>query len=179
MEKKGINWSGNMEPEFWPLVFLKIVTMPIFVFEKYDEEIPTTLDWEALRSDVLEFGVANSMFVAPMPTASTAALANVNEMFEPIQDLALIRKTISGSFPMLNKHMVRDLEEKGILCDDIILEIKNLDLSGAAWTTINFGDWGYYTLNGAIGGIILAEAGSTAQRNANRKFLGSKVGLSL
>jgi len=98
----------------------------IFVFEKYDEEIPTTLDWEALRSDVLEFGVANSMFVAPMPTASTAALANVNEMFEPIQDLALIRKTISGSFPMLNKHMVRDLEEKGILCDDIILEIKNV-----------------------------------------------------
>ena len=35
MEKKGINWAGNMEPEFWPLVFLKILTVPIFIFEKY------------------------------------------------------------------------------------------------------------------------------------------------
>lgn len=35
MEKKGINWSGTMEPEFWPLVFLKICAMPIFIFKKY------------------------------------------------------------------------------------------------------------------------------------------------
>lgn len=35
MEKKGINWAGNMESEFWPLVCLKILTWPIFIFEKY------------------------------------------------------------------------------------------------------------------------------------------------
>lgn len=35
MEKKGINWSGNMEREFWPLVFLKVCTIPIFLFEKF------------------------------------------------------------------------------------------------------------------------------------------------
>ena len=35
MEKKGINWCGNMEPEFWPLVLLKILTMPVFIFEKF------------------------------------------------------------------------------------------------------------------------------------------------
>jgi len=34
MEKKGINWSKSMEKEFWPLVFLKVVTFPIFIFEK-------------------------------------------------------------------------------------------------------------------------------------------------
>jgi len=34
MEKKGIDWSGNMSNHFWTLVFLKVVTAPIFAFEK-------------------------------------------------------------------------------------------------------------------------------------------------
>jgi SAM-dependent methyltransferase len=34
MEKKGINWSGNMAPNFWMLVFLKVITFPVFIFEK-------------------------------------------------------------------------------------------------------------------------------------------------
>ncbi|MFE3866947.1 class I SAM-dependent methyltransferase [Flavobacterium sp. LS2P90] len=34
MEKKGIDWSGNMSNHFWMLVLLKVITSPIFVFEK-------------------------------------------------------------------------------------------------------------------------------------------------
>lgn len=34
MEKKQINWSDSMEREFWPLVFLKVVSFPFFLFEK-------------------------------------------------------------------------------------------------------------------------------------------------
>jgi 2-polyprenyl-3-methyl-5-hydroxy-6-metoxy-1,4-benzoquinol methylase len=34
MEKKGIDWSSSMEKEFWPLVFLKVITLPLFLFEK-------------------------------------------------------------------------------------------------------------------------------------------------
>ncbi len=34
MEKKQINWSENMEKEFWPLVFLKVVSFPVFIYEK-------------------------------------------------------------------------------------------------------------------------------------------------
>ena len=34
MEKKGINWSGNMAPHFWMLVFLKVISFPVFIFEK-------------------------------------------------------------------------------------------------------------------------------------------------
>lgn len=40
-----------------------------FVWEKY-ENTETTLDWDALRSRILELGVSNSMFCATMPTAS-------------------------------------------------------------------------------------------------------------
>ena len=31
-------------------------------------------DWEALRSQVLQHGVRNSLLLAPMPTASTAQI---------------------------------------------------------------------------------------------------------
>lgn len=34
MEKKQIDWSSPMEKEFWPLVLLKVVSMPLFLFEK-------------------------------------------------------------------------------------------------------------------------------------------------
>jgi 2-polyprenyl-3-methyl-5-hydroxy-6-metoxy-1,4-benzoquinol methylase len=34
MEKKGIDWSGDMSNHFWKLVLLKVITAPIFVFEK-------------------------------------------------------------------------------------------------------------------------------------------------
>ena len=34
MQKNGIDWSGSMSNHFWPLVLLKVVTFPIFAFEK-------------------------------------------------------------------------------------------------------------------------------------------------
>lgn len=35
MEQHNINWSQNMEPYFFKLVFLKIVTFPLFVFKSF------------------------------------------------------------------------------------------------------------------------------------------------
>jgi len=34
MEKKRINWNDSMEREFWPLVLLKVISYPFFLFEK-------------------------------------------------------------------------------------------------------------------------------------------------
>lgn len=35
MEKNKIDWSSKMENRFWKLVFLKIVTFPVFMWEKF------------------------------------------------------------------------------------------------------------------------------------------------
>jgi 2-polyprenyl-3-methyl-5-hydroxy-6-metoxy-1,4-benzoquinol methylase len=35
MEKKQIDWNKPMEKEFWPLVFLKVVSFPFFLFENF------------------------------------------------------------------------------------------------------------------------------------------------
>jgi ribonucleoside-diphosphate reductase alpha chain len=39
-------------------------------------------DWDSLRSEIREFGVRNSLLVAPMPTASTSQILGNNEWFE-------------------------------------------------------------------------------------------------
>jgi ribonucleoside-diphosphate reductase alpha chain len=47
-----------------------------------DEELSGRWDW-ALRKEVMEHGVRNSLLVAPMPTASTSQILGNNEAFEP------------------------------------------------------------------------------------------------
>lgn len=35
LEKKNVDWSGSMQGEFWSLVFLKIISAPFFLFERF------------------------------------------------------------------------------------------------------------------------------------------------
>lgn len=45
---------------------------------------PTDLwDWKELRVKIAQFGVRNSLLLAPMPTASTSQILGFNECFEP------------------------------------------------------------------------------------------------
>lgn len=94
-----------------------------FTWQNYEDAEPT-MDWDSLRAEVLKYGVSNSMFCATMPTASSSTLAMQNEMYEPMQDIAVIRKTISGEFPFINKYLVKDIEAKGILYEELLTEIK-------------------------------------------------------
>ena len=68
--------------------------------------------------------VANSLFVGLMPTASTSALVGVNESFEPFESNLFIRKIDNGEFIMINKHLVRDLQELGLWDKQMIEDLK-------------------------------------------------------
>ncbi len=68
-------------------------------------------NWEALRSDMIEFGLRNSLLIANMPTASTASILGNNEAFEPFTQTNYARLVLSGKFVLTNTHMVKDLEE--------------------------------------------------------------------
>jgi 2-polyprenyl-3-methyl-5-hydroxy-6-metoxy-1,4-benzoquinol methylase len=35
MEKKNVDWAGSMQGEFWSLVFLKVISFPFFLFERF------------------------------------------------------------------------------------------------------------------------------------------------
>jgi len=71
-------------------------------------------DWENLRLDVMNHGVRNSLLVAPMPTASTSQILGNNECFEPYTSNIYTRRVLSGEFIVVNKHLLRDLVNRGL-----------------------------------------------------------------
>ncbi len=71
-------------------------------------------DWNALRMRVMAKGMRNSLLLAPMPTASTSGLLGNTESFEPITSMLYNRRTLAGDFSIVNKHLVKDLIERGL-----------------------------------------------------------------
>ena len=81
--------------------------------------------WIALKSDIQKHGIRNSLLIALMPTASTSQILGWNECIEPFTNNIYTRKTLAGTFIIVNKYLINDLLELGIwnqaLKDKIIL----------------------------------------------------------
>ena len=71
-------------------------------------------NWDQLKRDVKQFGVRNSLLLAPMPTASTSQILGNNECFEPYTSNVYTRRTLSGEFIIANKHLMKDLMSLGL-----------------------------------------------------------------
>ncbi len=76
-------------------------------------------DWVSLKEKVKKFGLRNSLLVAPMPTASTSQILGNNECFEPYTSNIYTRRTLSGEFIIVNKHLMKDLIELGLWNDSM------------------------------------------------------------
>jgi ribonucleoside-diphosphate reductase alpha chain len=76
-------------------------------------------DWTALKQEVRKHGVRNSLLVAPMPTASTSQILGNNECFEPYTTNIYTRRTLSGEFIVVNKHLMKDLIKLGLWDDNM------------------------------------------------------------
>ncbi len=59
-----------------------------------------TLDWEALRADVLEFGMRNSTLSAMMPCESSSVISNSTNGVEPPRSLITSKKSKQGIIKM-------------------------------------------------------------------------------
>ncbi|MGO1671855.1 MAG: ribonucleoside-diphosphate reductase subunit alpha [Sphingobacterium sp.] len=82
-----------------------------FQFDLWNVKPSDRWDWKGLRKNVMEFGVRNSLLVAPMPTASTSQILGNNECFEPYTSNIYNRRVLSGEFVVVNKHLLKDLIE--------------------------------------------------------------------
>jgi len=91
--------EGRLQPDLWGIT-------PI-------TETRCTLDWAALRARAGR-GLRNSLLIAPMPTASTSQILGYNECFEPFTTNIYTRRTLAGEFVIVNKHLMRELMERGI-----------------------------------------------------------------
>lgn len=90
-----------------------------FQFDLWNVEPTNRWDWNTLRNEVMEFGVRNSLLLAPMPTASTSQILGNNECFEPYTTNIYTRRVLSGEFIMVNKHLINDLISLGLWNNEV------------------------------------------------------------
>jgi ribonucleoside-diphosphate reductase alpha chain len=62
----------------------------------------------------MDKGIRNSLLLAPMPTASTSQILGNNECFEPYTANIYSRRTLSGEYVVVNKHLLKDLIHLGL-----------------------------------------------------------------
>ncbi|MBK8406059.1 MAG: ribonucleoside-diphosphate reductase subunit alpha [Saprospiraceae bacterium] len=91
------------------------ISQGIFQFDMWDVN-PTQerYDWNGLKAEVMKHGVRNSLLLAPMPTASTSQILGNNECFEPYTSNFYTRRTLSGEYMVVNKHLLEDLIKMGL-----------------------------------------------------------------
>lgn len=90
----------------------------ILQFDMWDVKPSDRWDWTALKADVVEHGLRNSLLIAPMPTASTSQILGNNECFEPYTSNIYTRRVLAGEFTIVNKHLLTDLVERGLWTPD-------------------------------------------------------------
>ena len=70
--------------------------------------------WDELKEKIKKTGLRNSLFVAQMPTGSTSQLLANNEATEAFTSNMYLRRTLSGEFIVVNKHLLKDLSDRGL-----------------------------------------------------------------
>ncbi len=90
------------------------VSKGIFQFDMWGVTPSDRWNWAALKAEVKQYGVRNSLLVAPMPTASTSQIFGNNECFEPYTSNIYTRRVLSGEFIIVNKHLLKDLVNLGL-----------------------------------------------------------------
>ena len=92
----------------------------ILQFDMWSKEpTPGRYDWATLKQNIITHGLRNSLLVAPMPTASTSQILGFNECFEPFTSNLYSRRTLAGEFVVVNKYLMKELQELGMWNEQI------------------------------------------------------------
>ncbi|MEN9348490.1 MAG: ribonucleoside-diphosphate reductase subunit alpha [Flavobacteriales bacterium] len=91
----------------------------ILQFDMWNVQPTSRWEWDVLKEEIKEFGMRNSLLLAPMPTASTAQILGNNECFEPYTSNIYTRRVLAGEYIIVNKHLLKDLVNLGIWNEDL------------------------------------------------------------
>jgi len=91
----------------------------ILQFDMWNVKPSDRWDWTSLKEKIKDTGLRNSLLLAPMPTASTSQILGNNECFEPYTANIYTRRTLSGEYVILNKHLLHDLIRLDLWNDDM------------------------------------------------------------
>ena len=98
--------NGDMQFDFWGVI------------------PENTERWDALRKDIIEHGLRNSLMIAIAPTATIASIAGCYECIEPQVSNLFKRETLSGDFVQINRYLVKELKKLNLWDAEIRTKIK-------------------------------------------------------
>ncbi len=102
--------AGRLQPDFWPTA-----------------NPEQTERWDALRAQVAEHGLRNSLLIAIAPTATIASIAGCYECIEPQVSNLFKRETLSGEFLQVNSALTRELKERALWTAEVRDAIKRAE----------------------------------------------------
>ncbi len=100
------------------------VNYPAWEGSKYSRGETYIEGWSPLESGE-PIPMRNSLLIALMPTASSAILLGAFECFEPVTSNVFTRMVGDGEFIVVNKYLVRELDELGLWTE----EVRNMIIS--------------------------------------------------
>lgn len=95
--------------------------------ERAISQTRSDLDWEALKTRVVENGMRNSNVMAIAPTATISSIVGCSPSIEPYYSVLYVYSTLSGEFTMVNETFVQDAKAANIWDQSLIDEIKQHD----------------------------------------------------
>jgi ribonucleoside-diphosphate reductase alpha chain len=86
-----------------------------------------SMDWEALRGRINDYGMRNSNCVAIAPTATISNIIGVSACIEPTYQNLFVKSNLSGEFTVVNDYLVRDLKKLGLWDEVMVADLKYFD----------------------------------------------------
>ncbi len=86
-----------------------------------------SMDWNALRARIQQYGMRNSNCVAIAPTATISNIIGVSACIEPTYQNLFVKSNLSGEFTVINDYLVRDLKKLGLWDEVMISDLKYFD----------------------------------------------------
>ncbi|MGH8744551.1 MAG: ribonucleoside-diphosphate reductase subunit alpha, partial [Burkholderiales bacterium] len=124
----------------------------------------STLDWNAMRVRIREFGMRNSNCLAIAPTATIANIIGVSASIEPTYQNLYVKSNLSGEFTVVNQYLVQDLKKLGMWDEVMISDLKYFDGCLAKIDRIPAEIRSLYATAFEVDPVYLVEAASRRQK---------------
>jgi ribonucleoside-diphosphate reductase alpha chain len=90
-------------------------------------DMSASMDWDALRSRIKQYGMRNSNCIAIAPTATISNIIGVSACIEPTYQNIFVKSNLSGEFTVINDRLVADLKQLGLWDEVMIADLKYFD----------------------------------------------------
>jgi len=124
----------------------------------------STLDWDALRKRIKQYGMRNSNCVAIAPTATISNIVGVSASIEPNYKNLYVKSNLSGEFTVVNDQLVSDLKARGLWDEVMVADMKYFDGSLSKIDRIPADLRALYATSFEVDSSWLVEAASRRQK---------------